>query len=304
MMFLLLVVILTFLTVAVPLLATAWLWKGKYKSRIDWLLRVFVSTAVVVFFLLAGTWVFLSIWLKYAVKALFIFAAIKKFPRLEDRKIFGKRDSKGKVSYNGRIAVLVIFLALNFLVIKGRFFKGETVDLSFPLKDGRFLVVQGGASPITNFFHNSDPSQKFALDIVKLNAVGNRANGFFPGELSRYKAFGEVVYSPCSGVIAGAADGLPDNRPREADTKNPAGNHIVIDCGEARVLLAHLMNGSITVKAGQFVKGSQVIGRVGNSGNTAEPHLHIQAWKIDKADKSIPLTFGGEFLVMNSTFKN
>lgn len=303
-MFLTFAAILTFLTVAVPLLATAWLWKGKYKSRADWLLRVFASAAVVVFFLLAGTWVFLSVWLKYAMKALFVFAAIKTFPRLEDRKIFGKRDSKGKVSYNRRIAVLVVFLALDFLVIKGRFFNGEKIDLNFPLRDGRFLIVQGGASPITNIFHNSDPSQRFALDIVKLNAVGNRANGFFPNELSRYKAYGEVVYSPCSGVVAGAADGLPDNKPREADRKNPAGNHIVIDCGETKVLLAHLMNGSITVKAGQFVKGNQVMARVGNSGNTAEPHLHIQAWEVENASRAVAITFGGEFLVMNNTLRN
>jgi hypothetical protein len=303
-MFLILAVIMTFLTVFVPLLATAWLWKGKYKSRVDWLLRVLVSTAVVVLFILAGSWSYLSIWLKWGVKALFIFTVIKTFPRLEDRTIFGKRDSKGKTSYNGRIAVLVILLALDFLAVKGRFFKGETKDLNFPLRDGRFLIVQGGASPITNFFHNSDPSQKYALDIVKLNAAGNRANGFFPDELSRYKSFGEVVYSPCAGTIAGVSDGLPDNKPRGADRKNPAGNHIVIDCGEARVLLAHLMQGSIVVKAGQFVKGNQLMAQVGNSGDTAEPHLHIQAWKIEKADAAIALTFDGELLVMNSTFKN
>ncbi len=303
-MFLALSVIVTFLTIAVPLLFTAWLWKGKYKSRVDWLLRVLVSVAVIVFFLLGGTWAFVSIWLKYAVKALFIFAAIKTFPRLEDRKIFGKRDSKGKVSYTGRIAVLAVFLFLDFLVIKGGFYKGETIDLSFPLRDGRFLIAQGGASPITNYFHNSDPSQKFALDIVKLNSLGNRANGFFPDELSRYKAFGEVVYSPCNGVVAGAADGLPDNPPRAADRKNPAGNHIVLDCGETRVLLAHLMNGSITVKAGQFMKVNTVMARVGNSGDTTEPHLHIHAWKIDKADKAVAIRFNGEVPVMNETIKN
>lgn len=293
-----------FLTVAVPLVFTAWLWKGKYTSRADWLVRVLAAASVIVFFVLAGAWALSSVWLRYGVKALFVYAAIKTFPRLEDRKIFGKRDSLGKVSYNGRIFLLAVFLVLDFLVIKGRFHKGETIELGFPLNDGRFLVVQGGASPITNFFHNSDPSQKFALDIVKLNAVGNRANGLFPGELSRYKAFGEVVYSPCSGVIAGAADGLIDNRPREADAKNPAGNHIVLDCGETRVLLAHLMNGSVTVKAGQFVKVNTVMGRVGNSGNSAEPHLHMQAWKIEKADSPVAMTFNGEFLFMNRTVKN
>lgn len=303
-MFLFLAVIMIFLTLAIPLLATAWLWKRKYKSRVDWLLRVLTSTAAIVFFLLAGTWAFLSIWLKYVIKALFIFVAIKTFPRLEDRKIFGKRDSLGKVNYNLRFAVFAVFLILNFFVLKGRYFKGEATDLKFPLRGGQFLVMQGGASPITNIFHNSDPSQRYALDIVKLNAIGSRANGIFPGELTRYKAFGESVYSPCNGVIAGVADGLPDNQPRIIDSKNPAGNHVVIDCGTSRILLAHLMNGSITVKAGQFVKDNQILARVGNSGNTAEPHLHIQAWKIEKESEAVPLTFNGEFLVMNSTIRN
>jgi len=293
-----------FITVAVPLVFTAWLWKGKYTSRADWLLRVLAAASVIVFFTLAGAWAYSSVWLRYGVKALFIYAAVKTFPRLEDRKIFGKRDSHGKVRYNGRIAFLAVFLILDFLVIKGRFHKGEAVELSFPLRDGRFLVVQGGASPITNFFHNSDPSQKYALDIVKVGALGNRANGFFPDALSSYKVFGEYVYSPCSGAVAGALDGLPDNRPGEADEKNTAGNHIVLDCGETRVLLAHLMRESITVKAGQFVKVNTVMGRVGNSGNTAEPHLHIQAWKIEKADSPVAMKFNGEFLVKNRTVRN
>lgn len=303
-MFLFLAVIMLFLTIAVPLGATAWLWKGKYKSRVDWLLRVFTASAIVVFFLLVGAWAVLGIWLKYVIKALFIFAAIKKFPRLEDRKIFGKRDSLGKVNYNLRVGVLAVFIVLDFFTIKGRFLKGEAIDLQFPLREGKYLVVQGGASPITNIFHNSDPSQRYALDIVKLNTMGSRASGLFPGELSSYKAFGEVVFSPCNGTVAGASDGLADNPPRDVDRKNPAGNHIVLDCGQTRLLLAHLMSGSINVKAGQFVKKNQVIGRVGNSGNSAEPHLHIQAWKIEKESEAVPLTFSGEFLVMNSTFSN
>lgn len=303
-MYLAFAVITTLVTLAAPLAATLWLWKGEYKSRTDWVLRALTAAAVVVFFSQAGLWALIGVWLKYAVKAIFVFAAIKTFPRLEDRKIFGRRDSRGKVSYNLRLVVLAAFLVLDFLVMRGRFVKTETADLRFPLRDGRFLVIQGGANTLTNPFHGADPSQRYALDIVKLNAFGMRANGLFPAELARYKAFGEVVYSPCNGTVAGTSDGLPDNPPRIADARNPAGNHLVVDCGKTRVLLAHLMNGSIVVKAGQFVRASQVLARVGNSGNTAEPHLHIQAWKIDNETEAVPLTFGGEFLVMNSTVRN
>ena len=70
------------------------------------------------------------------------------------------------------------------------------------------------------------------------------------------------------------------------------------------LLLAHLMNGSVKVTQGQYVKENQVIGRVGNSGMTFEPHLHISGHRIGEPDRPVPLTFNGEYLVMNKGIKN
>ncbi|MBZ0221132.1 MAG: M23 family metallopeptidase [Candidatus Methylomirabilis sp.] len=295
--------VITLISIAFPLLCSAWLWKGKFTSRTDWATRALLSAAVVVFFLVAGTWAFASVWLKYAIALLFAIAVVKTFPRLEDRTIFGRRDSRGRASYRPRIILLVIFLTLDFLAIKGRFIKDEPLDLSFPLKEGRYYVLQGGAGRIANPFHSS-AADRYALDIVKLNMLGNRASGFFPSELYLHKIYGEVVYSPCSGSVAKVKDGLPDNPPRSPDTENPAGNHIVIECGDALVLMAHLLQGSITVKEKQSVKENQVIARVGNSGNSFEPHLHISATLKDEPEKALPLTFNERFLAMNRSFRN
>jgi hypothetical protein len=41
-------------------------------------------------------------------------------------------------------------------------------------------------------------------------------------------------------------------------------------------LLAHFRNGSVTMRPGQRVRARQLLGRCGNSGNSSEPHLHLQ----------------------------
>jgi murein DD-endopeptidase MepM/ murein hydrolase activator NlpD len=57
-----------------------------------------------------------------------------------------------------------------------------------------------------------------------------------------------------------------------------AGNWVAIVAGSAGpfVLLAHLRNGSLRVQPGQMVETGDVIGECGNSGNSTEPHLHLQ----------------------------
>jgi hypothetical protein len=55
-----------------------------------------------------------------------------------------------------------------------------------------------------------------------------------------------------------------------------AGNRVVEDLGGGRfALYAHKQPGSVTVAVGQRVERGQVLGKVGNSGNSTEPHLHF-----------------------------
>ena len=74
-----------------------------------------------------------------------------------------------------------------------------------------------------------------------------------------------------------------------------AGNHVLIECRGIVVALCHLKQGSITVRPGQDVQVGEVLGGCGNSGNSTEPHLHVQA--VDSPDieraKAVPVTFEG-----------
>jgi hypothetical protein len=180
------------------------------------------------------------------------------------------------------------------------------VDLQFPLEGGRYVVGNGGSTAALNG-HSGVPAQRYALDIEALGPSGWRANGLYPADLEGYAVWGAQVLAPCSGEVLSASDGLLDLPPGEKDVSNIAGNHVVLDCGEVTVLLAHLQQGTVMAEAGSHVQAGDRIGRVGNTGNTSEPHLHIHAVRgretsfraLVGTGEAVPITFQGQFLVRN-----
>jgi len=202
---------------------------------------------------------------------------------------------------------LVCLLALElFFRQSGR---ATPLNLSFPLSGGIYYVAHGGSFKTLNH-HRGSKSQSYALDIVQLNSFGMRANGIYPGRLQQYKIFGDMVLSPCAGVVTSVVNDLPDLPIGEMDRKNVAGNHIVIrrDVSEVYVGLAHLMHDSVLVKPGDRVTIGQALARVGNSGNTSEPHLHIHAKRGGRPEsmldgEGVPMRFGGRWLIRNSVIR-
>jgi hypothetical protein len=114
------------------------------------------------------------------------------------------------------------------------------------------------------------------LDIVKLSENGRSIAGFFPGEdLSQYAIYNESVYAPCSGTVLLRVNGFEDLPAGVSDPENPAGNYVAIGCDSGfTIVLAHLQR-AISPGLGDRVESGHYIGKVGNTGNTTEPHLHI-----------------------------
>jgi murein DD-endopeptidase MepM/ murein hydrolase activator NlpD len=72
--------------------------------------------------------------------------------------------------------------------------------------------------------------------------------------------------------------------------------------------MAHLMQGSVLVKTGDRVIVGQTLARVGNSGNTREPYLHIHAKCGGKPEsmldgEGVPIWFDGRWLIRNSLIR-
>lgn len=221
-------------------------------------LQGFLFALIISLFLVfLGRWDLVGVPLRYVFVAALLFIAY------------------GKGGPGPCIVTLVLLAALSLLL---RHHEAGLIDMQFPLGPGTYCVVQGGQPSWLNHHHPSR-SQRFALDIVALNRWGIRARGIYPRQLEAYYIFGDSVYSPCSGTVTATKGDLPDVLPGQADDKHVTGNHIVIrhDSAYIYVGLCHLMKDSVLVRVGEHVETMQRLARVGNSGNTSEPHLHVHA---------------------------
>jgi hypothetical protein len=164
------------------------------------------------------------------------------------------------------------------------------VRFRLPL-DGPVTVAWGGARPIVNY-HAVFPAQCRAYDLlVSVEGKTFRGDG---KSLEDYYCFGLPLLAPADGTVRSVVDGNPNMPPGELGGTPAGGNQIVIEVGPRQFLfLCHLQPGSITVQPGDQVVAGQVLARVGNSGNTSEPHLHIhlQDSPIDDEGEGIPLYF-------------
>jgi murein DD-endopeptidase MepM/ murein hydrolase activator NlpD len=124
-------------------------------------------------------------------------------------------------------------------------------------------------------------AQRFAIDWVRLNADGKTFEGDAKDN-KNYRAYGSDALAVADGVVTEIKDGIPENVPGINSRAVPitletiGGNHVILDIGHGRyAFYAHLQPGSLKVKLGDHVKRGQVLGLVGNSGNSTEPHLHF-----------------------------
>ena len=130
--------------------------------------------------------------------------------------------------------------------------------------------------------------------------------------VGRFLGFGRPILSPVDGVVAAVHDGEPDHPARRSQlalvpyalgqaararrgVAAVAGNHVIIALGPTGpyVALVHLQVGSIIVATGQAVAAGQLLGSCGNSGNSTQPHVHVQV--MDNLDigtaRGVPMAF-------------
>ena len=105
-------------------------------------------------------------------------------------------------------------------------------------------------------------------------------------------AWDQPVFAVMDGTVVAASDGVSD-RERISMAKDLfrlmlfgpkmvppfsalGGNYVVLKCGDVYPLYAHLKKGSVCVRPGDIVCDGDLLGKVGNSGASLQPHLHFQ----------------------------
>lgn len=191
----------------------------------------------------------------------------------------------------------------------------HTLDLAFPFT-GRWLVQNSPAERVPS--HGTWLfATAYAIDFVPVDERGRTApirltTILRPEPAERFPGFGRIITAPVSGVVAAVSDRHPDHgafrglpsigyaftqgRRAARGWAALAGNHVVIEVSSgAYVALCHLRRGSVRVGVGDVVGVGDELARCGNSGNSTEPHVHVQA--MTGADPQhadpLPISFAG-----------
>lgn len=190
------------------------------------------------------------------------------------------------------------------------------LDLAYPFT-GRWRTQNSPANRVPSH-GTARYATSYAIDFIPVDEAGRTApftivSLLRPEPANRFSGFGRPVLAPVNGVVVAVHDSEPDHEAfrgvpsiryaltqgqrAAAGWRTLTGNHVMIETDNGPVVvLCHLRQGSVQVSLGQPVTVGHVLGQCGNSGNSTEPHLHLQA--ISSADveyaEAVPITLNGQ----------
>lgn len=143
---------------------------------------------------------------------------------------------------------------------------------------------------------------RYAVDLVKLDKCGFANKIMRLSDNSDFNIYGEKIYSPVEGEVVMVVADKDDDDPF-SKLPDHYGNRLTIKNGNYYIYLYHLEKDTTVVNVGEKLNVGDYIGRVGNSGHSTKPHLHIHVVYSEEEEywlgKGIPILFNDKYPVKN-----
>jgi hypothetical protein len=153
-----------------------------------------------------------------------------------------------------------------------------------PLRAGRWVTAAGAEGPHRRALQAVNGrlrlGQRFAVDFAALLDDEGRSHDGDPSQSASYFDYDQPVLAVGDGTVVAATDDLPDQVPNQntpVPLEEAGGNEVILQLDSGvYVGYGHLKPGSVRVEPGRRVRAGEVLGLLGNSGNSTGPHLHLQ----------------------------
>jgi hypothetical protein len=211
------------LTVLLPLIVIAMLWRRAGRPRGAWIATFILALGVVAFAFFVAPWGMFGLPVRYALVVLFAiatFVSLRREPAADARQ-----ESPVRAGLKVLLGLIVGSAAIT--AIQGRAMPSGAIDLALPVRGGAFLVAHGGSTSASNMYHVNE-ARMYSVVVVKLNRAGLQSSEPFD------------VVSPCDGVVKVAEE------------------RVVIQCRDADVWLENVQQ--VSLRAGAPVRAQQPIG--------------------------------------------
>jgi hypothetical protein len=173
-------------------------------------------------------------------------------------------------------------------IARTRIDKTEPVVVGPPLKGKNWLaaMVSDNHGHRNAFFPVNGAwyvPERWAVDYIQLTDKNQSYTGD-KNNLKNYPPYGADLIAVKNGKVLKVVDGFDDLKIGETlqniSIDNAGGNYVLLDIGGGySAFYAHLIKGTAAVKEGDMVKRGQVLGKLGNTGNSSQPHLHFDIVK-------------------------
>lgn len=184
------------------------------------------------------------------------------------------------------------------------------IKIQSPLKGGPWIAANGPGN-LSGHRRTVIPidglgriAQRFATDWIKLGPDGRAWQGDSTVNANWF-GYGDSLVAVAAGTVVALKDGIIENVPFSPTMAVPitletvAGNYVIIDLGGGNhAFYAHIVPGTVAVKVGDRVRPGQLVGLLGNSGNSTAPHLHFHI-----GDQPTPLGSEGIPFVLDEYVK-